>query len=143
MVKSTIAVAANHMRLLSLPAAIFAALAAGPVLAGSDYPPGLFENSPVVPHGYQPGDAAPHGPGPEASGPPADVAPEPYGAEASPQAGPYDGPPPWAYGPPSDFCAGIASRAFATLDEVRRAHARCDRALSTPPPRGYPPSPGY
>jgi hypothetical protein len=137
--------------------ALGAALSASAALAGSDYPPGLFENSPVVPHGHQPGDdsppapddAAPPGPGQEAFGPPTDVAPDPYGAEAPPPGPiapapprPYNGPPPWASGP-SDYCAGIAARTFATLDEVRRAHARCDRALNAPLPRGYPPAPGY
>jgi hypothetical protein len=41
--------------------ALAAALAASPTLAAQDYPPGLFENSPVVPSG-PPGATFPSGP---------------------------------------------------------------------------------
>ena len=84
------------------------ALAAWPALAAQDYPPGLFENSPVVPSG--PGAAAPSGP-PDAA----------------------DTEPPDAIAPLDEYCAGIASRTFRSLEEVRRAHARCDRARGAPP----------
>ena len=82
--------------------ALAAALAASPALAAQDYPPGLFENSPVVPSG--PPDAT------VPSGPPDDAVP---------------------FGPPSavgmdDYCAGVASRTFRSLAEVRQAHAQCD-----------------
>ncbi len=151
-----------------LAAAVLAlglALSAEAALAGSDYPPGLFENSPVVPHGYKPGDdapatggdAAPQGPAgpsadvqpPDANGPQPDAFPpqEPYGALPPPPAPIAPAPgyraPPWANGPPPydyDYCASIASRAFRSLEEVRRAHARCDRAYAAPPPAGYPPA---
>ena len=56
--------------------------------APSEYPPGLFENSPVI--GSQPDASAP-------------------GAEPAP-----------------DDCAGIESRVFRSLAEVKAAHARCD-----------------
>jgi hypothetical protein len=98
--------------------ALAAAIAAGPALAAQDYPPGLFENSPVIPSG--PGDQGPP-PGPDA-GPPED---------------PYDAGPPEAAAPMDDFCAGIASRTFRSLAEVRAAHARCDpgrRHGPRPPP---------
>lgn len=85
---------------MSLPvAALAAALAAAPALANSDYPPGLFENSPVVGKGA----TAPAGP-PDA--------PDPGQADASES--------------PDDYCASIAGRTFHSLEEVRRAHARCD-----------------
>ena len=67
-----------------------AALAAEPN-ASPGYPPGLFENSPVI--GSQPDAAAPGAPGGE---------------------------------PGLDDCAGIESRVFRSLAEVRAAHARCD-----------------
>ena len=100
--------------------ALAAALVAWPALADSDYPPGLFENSPVVPG---PGGAPP--PGPDAAEPP-------------------DGPdpgPPEAGGPLDDYCASVAGRTFHSLDEVRRAHARCDAARrgGPLPPPGAPP----
>ena len=42
--------------------AVAAALAAWPALANSEYPPGLFENSPVVPSGPPPDAADPETP---------------------------------------------------------------------------------
>lgn len=81
-------------------AALAAVLAAGPALANSDYPPGLFENSPVVPKGQS---------APDAAGPPPDAA-DPRQPDAS----------------PDDYCASVAGRTFHSLEEVRRAHARCD-----------------
>ena len=81
--------------------------AARTTFAADDYPPGLFENSPV--HG--PGQpVAPAAPGSEAGdAPPAAVSP---GSEPGGEA--YD-------------CAGIESRVFRSLAEVQAAHARCDR----------------
>jgi hypothetical protein len=83
--------------------ALVAALAASPALAVQDYPPGLFENSPVVPSGSP--DAA-------TQSQPPDVA-DSFG-------------PPDAVDPVDDYCDGLASRTFRSLAEVKRAHARCD-----------------
>jgi hypothetical protein len=82
--------------------AFLAALAAGSAFAAEDgYPPGLFERSPVVPSG--PNDSVePQTPPPDAAGPP----------EADDSL--------------DDYCAGVASRTFHSLAEVKRAHARCD-----------------
>ncbi|HZZ61842.1 MAG TPA: hypothetical protein VFE63_11800 [Roseiarcus sp.] len=98
--------------------ALGAALAAWPALAAQDYPPGLFENSPVVPSG-PPGATAPSV-SPDAAAPsgPADAA---------------DPDPPEALAPLDEYCAGIDSRTFRSLEEVRRAHIRCDRAHGAPP----------
>jgi hypothetical protein len=112
--------------------ALAAALAASPALAAQDYPPGLFENSPVVPSGppgaavpsESPGAAVPIGP------PDAEVPSEP--------ADPAVPLPPAAVGPPDDYCASVAFRTFRNLAEVRRAHARCD-----PPQRAAPLSPPF
>jgi hypothetical protein len=82
--------------------AVAAALAPSAAQAESDYPAGLFENSPVVPGG------PPGSPGPP--GGPDDRDPEQPEASA----------------PLDDFCATIAGRTFHSLAEVRRAHARCD-----------------
>ena len=94
--------------------------AATPALAAQDdYPRGLFENSPVVPSG--PPDATDPSGSPEA-----DV---PFG-------------PPDAQGPQDDYCAGVDFRTFRNLEEVRQAHARCDRVPSAAPlspPAGDPP----
>jgi len=95
---------------LALPAA----LAASPALAAKDYPPGLFENSPVVPSGTPDATAPPQ---------PPDAA-DPFG-------------PPDAVDPLDDYCDGLASRTFRSLAEVKRAHARCDhlhRAAPLSPP---------
>jgi hypothetical protein len=160
--------------------ALSAALAASPAVADQAYPPGLFENSPVVPHGQPNGEPAPTQPsgpdGPDADGgppgPDADAAPPGYDAPmgapgygAPPGSPGYDAPPPGyggpvvprgyqappgpyvplpgrpeAYAPPHDYCAGIATRIFRSVEELRRAHARCDRAYYAPPPPGYPPA---
>lgn len=193
-IRASFADAAGRVRRAAILTAPVVALALiGPAArAASDYPPGLFENSPVVPHGYQPpadapppppaaqGDAAPAAPPgadaelqpPDAGAspepnrglppPPAPIAPapprgayagppggyeEPSGEYAGPR-GAYAGPPGGYegpnrdYGPPpsdEDYCAGIATRAFRSLGEVRRAHARCDRAYAAPPPAYDPP----
>ena len=84
--------------------ALAALLAGTPALADSpEYPPGLFENSPLRQHGEEPpadpADALP----PEAQQPDA-LAPD-----LSP-----------------DGCADIAQRVFRSLAEVKAAHARCD-----------------
>ena len=163
---------ARRARCLSLRLVVCcAALAAAPALAGQDYPAGLFENSPVVPHGGQPDAAGPTAPAdPSASGPandgpqdpyasgPADAAPPPYPSgptNGAPPPYPYppgpgnfapaphpyvagQAPPPYAYQPPDDYCAGIAFRTFSNLAEVRMAHARCDPYRGGPPP-----PPGY
>src|SRR6516225_5398103 len=96
--------------------ALALALTASPAFAdGPEYPPGLFENSPLVPSGpppSEPSDAdVPFGP--------RDAA-EPFG-------------PPDAVDP-DDYCASIAFRTFRSLAEVRRAHARCDHRRELPPP---------
>ena len=91
--------------------ALVAALAASPALAAQDYPPGLFENSPVVPSG------PPNGSDPS----------EPPDAAFS------FGPPPEADGQLDDYCAGVPFRTFRSLAEVRRAHAQCDHAHSVAP----------
>jgi hypothetical protein len=92
--------------------ALAATLTAGPAFAESpDYPPDLFENSPVVPSG--PLNVAPSDPpdAPVPSGPlDADI---PFGS-------PHGG------GPSGDFCAGVEFRTFRSLAEVRQAHAGCD-----------------
>jgi hypothetical protein len=90
--------------------ALAAALAASPALAAQDYPPGMFENSPVVPSGP-----------PEAtvrSGPP----------DAADPAGRPD-----AVDPLDDYCDALAARIFRSLAEVRRAHVQCDHAHSVAP----------
>jgi hypothetical protein len=90
--------------------ALAAALAASPALAAQDYPPGLFENSPVVP-----------------SGPP----------EATTPSQPPDAADPFesldAVDPLDDYCDGLASRTFRSLAEVKRAHARCDHLRRAAP----------
>ena len=88
-----------------------AALVASPALAAQDYPPGLFENSPVVPSGT-PDATVPSGP-PDASVP-------------------FE--PPDAADPLDDYCAGVALRTFRSPAEVRQAHARCDPRHSAAPP---------
>jgi hypothetical protein len=90
--------------------ALAAALAASPGLATQDYPPGLFENSPVVPSG-QPNATAPSQP---------------------PDAGDSFGPPD-IVGPLDNDCTGLAFRTFRNLAEVREAHARCDDAHDIAP----------
>jgi hypothetical protein len=104
-------------------AALGAALAAFPALAAQDYPPGLFENSPVV---GPPGAAAPSGP-PDATAPS-----QPPGADPEP---------PDAVAPLDEYCAGVASRTFRSLEEVRRAHARCDPAPGNAKPLSPPGDP--
>ncbi len=94
--------------------ALAAALAANPALAAQDYPPGLFENSPVVP-----------------SGPPDATAPS-QPPDAADPFGPQD-----AVDSLDDYCAGVPFRTFRNLAEVKRAHARCDhlhRATPLSPP---------
>jgi hypothetical protein len=89
--------------------ALAAALAASPALAAQDYPPGLFENSPVVP-----------------SGPPDATTPS-----QPPDADPFESLD--AVDPLDDFCDGLASRTFRSLAEVKRAHARCDHLRRAAP----------
>ena len=84
--------------------ALAAALAASPALAEQDYPPGLFENSPVLPSGLPNAN--------DPSGPPDAAVPF--------------GPAPDAADMPDDYCAGLRLRTFRSLAEVRQAHARCD-----------------
>jgi hypothetical protein len=95
--------------------ALATALAASPALAAQDYPPGLFENSPVVPSG--PSDATTPSEPPDAVDP----------FEILDPVDPMD-----------DYCDGLASRTFRSLAEVKRAHARCDHphraAPLWPPP---------
>ena len=88
--------------------AFIAVLAASSAFAAEDgYPPGLFEHSPVVPGPNDPPDS--QGAPPDAGGAPGN-------------------------GSLEDYCAGIASRTFRSLAEVKRAHARCDPAQSGAPP---------
>jgi hypothetical protein len=135
------------------------ALAAWPAVADSDYPPGLFENSPVVGPGASsgagaaaksspatpsgsPGVAAASGRSDPSAGaePPVYAAPYgPYGVGAPPPDAVAPVPPAAIAAPPYDYCAGIATRTFGNLEEVRRAHARCDRAYNAPPPGYQPP----
>ena len=114
----TAASSGGNLCLQILSAALVAlcgALAAPAALAGSDYPPGLFENSPVVgPGGQAPANpAAPQAdaePGPAGPGPagPAD----PYANEPGPvgPAGPYDAQPgpPYPGGPAPPYAADAA-----------------------------------
>ncbi len=91
--------------------ALAAALAASSALAAQDdYPPGLFENSPVVP-----------------SGPPNAVAPS-QPPDAVDSFGPPD-----AVDPLDGYCEGLASRTFRSMAEVKRAHAKCDHARDVGP----------
>jgi hypothetical protein len=83
--------------------ALTLAAAAGPALAASEYPPGLFENSPVMPSG--PRDAAGPSEQPDTYGP--------FGPESDAV-------------PPDEYCAGVEFRTFRSLEEVRQARARCD-----------------
>ena len=59
--------------------------------------------------------------------------------EHSPVVGGPNDPPPDAAAPSGadgsleDYCASIASRTFRSLAEVKRAHARCDRAQEGAP----------
>ena len=108
--------------------ALALALTASPTVAGPEYPPGLFENSPLVPSG-PPHAAIPSEPSD------ADVPFEPPDPDAP--FGPPDAAAP--FGPPDavdpqDCCAGMAFRTFRSLAEVRRAHARCDHRRELPPP---------
>lgn len=166
--------------ILFLPlVALAAALASPPACADRGYPPGLFENSPVVgpgssgaagSSGSPPPQAAPRrdvapaapsdpdaaweAPGPVAPAPPSASSPAPNAYTLPPDA--YTPPPnayrppsnayaprPYAYAPPRfedapppyDDCTGVANRTFNSLEEVRRAHARCDRPYGAPPPR--------
>ncbi len=94
--------------------ALAAALAASPGLAAQDYPPGFFENSPVVPSG--PRDATTPSQPPDAA--------DPFG-------------PPDAVDPLDDYCDVLASGTFRSLAEVKRARAHCDhlhRAAPLSPP---------
>jgi hypothetical protein len=106
--------------------ALAVALTVSPAFAGQDYPPGLFENSPVVPSG-PPVAAVPSGPAD------ADV---PFGPTN--EDGPLEPPdavepigPPDVVGP-EDYCASIAFRTFRSLAEVRQAHALCDHRREPP-----------
>ncbi len=92
----------RSVTLLASSLALCLALPSLPARADQDYPPGLFENSPVMgPQGAAPPDAgAPPGPmGPGDAEPPVAAAPLPD---------PYGAPPPGAYGapPPSPYGAG-------------------------------------
>jgi hypothetical protein len=93
----------------SLLVAFIVTLAASPALAAeNDYPPGLFEHSPVVPGPNDPSDA---------QGAPPDAGDPPDGNAAL-----------------DDYCAHIASHTFHSLAEVKRAHAQCDSPQDNPPP---------
>ena len=134
---------------VSLPlVALCAVLGAGPALADQDYPPGLFENSPVVRPGQQyavppsgPQDATPPSASPdlgasEAPGPsmpPGPSVPPGPSMPAGPM-GAFVPPPPVAMAPPDDYCASVAFRTFGSIEELRRAHALCDHYRGAPPP---------
>jgi hypothetical protein len=134
-----------------LTAAIVAlgvALSASAALGGSDYPPGLFENSPVVgpggqapanppgpPAGAEPGPAGPADPYAAEPGPAYPAAPQPpYATDAGPPfaAAPM---PPAPIAPTDEYCDGIGMRTFASIEDVRRAHALCDHRRRLAP--GY------
>jgi hypothetical protein len=97
-----------------------AALVTSPALAAQDdYPPGLFENSPLVPSG-PPGATVPSG-SPDATAPP-----------EQPDATARFGPPNVVDRPDFD-CSDLVLRTFRSLAEVRRAHARCDPVRNAAP----------
>ena len=103
--------------------ALALALTASPAFPdGPEYPPGLFENSPLVPSG--PTHAAiPSGPSD------ADVPFEPPDPDAA--VGPPDDAAPFE--PPDvvgsdDYCAGIEFRTFRSPAQVWRAHAQIGSA---------------
>ena len=106
----------NNSLIAGVILALVAALTASPALAAQDYPPDLFEKSPVIP-----------------SGPPEATVPS-----APPDADVPFGPPLDAVDPLDDYCDGLALRTFRSLAEVKRAHARCDHlhraAPLSPPP---------
>ncbi len=137
--------------------ALSVALSASAALADSDYPSGLFENSPIVgpggqvltnppgppadaepspagpadPFAVEPGEAYPAGPGapnPTDAGQPPNTADagQPYGVAPRPPA---------LIAPTDEFCDGIGMRTFASIEDVRRAHAVCDHRKR--------PRPGY
>ena len=82
--------AAGATLLTAALVALGVALAASPAVANQDYPPGLFEKSPVVPPGQPTGEPAPTTPsGP--NGPAADAGPDGYDTPPAPG---YDGSPP-------------------------------------------------
>ncbi len=149
----TAASSGGNLRLHILSAALVAlsgALAAPAALAGSDYPPGLFENSPVVGPGGQGAvnPAGPNPPGPAGGAEPGPAGPaDPYAAEPGPAypagseppdaadaAPPYAAAagPPGPISPTDDFCDGIGMRTFGSLEDVRRAHAVCDHRRRAP-----------
>ena len=77
--------------------ALAAALAASPALAAQDYPPGLFENSPVLPRPNNPPSGRRH------------------------HLDHRTHPTRW-----TTIAMGSPSALFRSLAEVKRAHARCD-----------------
>ena len=132
--KRLIVTVANR-RARGAPACLIAlglALAASAARAEQDYPPGLFEISPVVPHGQQYEGAPGAGP-PGGEMYPPDRSEPPMAGSPPGETDPYAPEPPVAAGPIDD-CANMAFRVFNSLAEVRRAHARCDRFRGPPPP---------
>lgn len=93
------------MRMCAATLTLAALLATGSALADSpEYPPGLFENSPLRQHGELPPTD------PSDTSPPEAEQPDALAPDLSP-----------------DDCADIALRVFRSLAEVKAAHARCDR----------------
>ena len=120
---------ANALLMTRSTIALALALTASPALAdGPEYPPGLFENSPLVPSG-PPHAAIPSEPSDE------DVPFEPPDPDAP--FGPPDAAAP--FGPPDvvgsdDYCDRIEFRTFRSRAQVRRAHALCDHRRELPQP---------
>ena len=88
--------------------ALAASLAASPALAAQDYPPGLFENSPIIP-----------------SGPPEATVPS-----APPDDDVPFGPPLDAVEPLDDYCAGVPFRTLqsgGSLANARPVRSRSQR----------------
>jgi hypothetical protein len=119
---------ARSIRRAAALAAPIAALAlmAAPARADQNYPSGLFENSPVVPHGGT-FDGAP---GADTQGP---AGPDEGGMAGPPDPDVAGSPVAAAPGPIADYCASMPYRTFSSLAEVKRAHARCDRFRGQPP----------
>ena len=106
--RSLLAVLAG-LRANAATVALAALLAGTPALADSpEYPPGLFENSPLRQHGEEP-PAHPSAAMPPDAQQPDALAPDALAPDLSP-----------------DECADIALRVFRSLAEVKAAHARCD-----------------
>jgi hypothetical protein len=90
--------------------ALVAAMAASPALAAQDYPPGLFENSPLLP---------------------SDPPPTTASSQSPDAADPFE--PPDTVDALDDYCDGLASCTFRSMAEVKRARAKWDHARDVAP----------